>query len=137
MDLLSRLWREIAERPSGPFAFRFYLQPAMAILFALRDGIKDAHDGRPPYLKTLFKEGPKRSGLMRDGWKSVKKIFLLALGIDLVYQLIVLRGLRPVEGLLVAIALAIVPYALLRGPANRVARRLSSWDQRRSADSSM
>lgn len=49
-DLLSRFWQEIAARPSGPLAFRFYLQPAMATFFAIRDGLRDARAGNAPYL---------------------------------------------------------------------------------------
>ena len=41
-DLLTRFWHEIAARPDGPLAMRFYLQPLMATFFAVRDGLKDA-----------------------------------------------------------------------------------------------
>ena len=123
-DVLTRMWREIVERPDGPMAFRFYIQPLMAMLFALRDGIKDAHEGRPPYFWALFTDKPHRRELLRSGWSSVGKVFILAVVLDTVYQLLVLKGLRPIEGLLVAVLLALVPYVLLRGPVNRIARGL-------------
>jgi hypothetical protein len=121
----AELWREILERPSGPFAFRFYLQPLMAIFFALRDGLRDAKTGRPAYLWSAATDRAGRRELIRDGWRSVGKVFLVALLIDVVYQLVALHGLRPLEGLLVAAVLALVPYALLRGPANRLFRRVA------------
>ncbi|WPB74951.1 hypothetical protein KYC5002_38895 [Archangium violaceum] len=121
-DVLTLMWREIVERPDGPMAFRFYLQPVMAMLFALRDGIKDARTGRPAYFWALFTDRPHRRELVRSGWSSVRNVFILAVVMDLIYQLIVFKELRPIEGLLVAVLLAIVPYVLLRGPVNRITR---------------
>ncbi|OJT23922.1 hypothetical protein BO221_18380 [Archangium sp. Cb G35] len=123
-DVLTQLWREIVERPDGPMAFRFYLQPVMAMLFALRDGIKDAHTGRPAYFWALFTDRPHRRQLVRSGWSSVRNVFILAVVMDLIYQFIVFKELRPLEGLLVAVLLAIVPYVLIRGPVNRITRGL-------------
>ena len=58
--------------------------------------------------------------MIRDGWKSVGKVFVLALVLDVVYQIIVLRFVYPGETLLVAFVLAIVPYLILRGLVNRL-----------------
>ncbi len=102
-------------------AFRFYLQPLMAIALAIHDGMKDARAGRPAYLFSLASDKAGRSARLRDGWKSIGRVFALALGLDVIYQVAVLHGIRPVEGLLIAIMLAIVPYVLVRGPARRVA----------------
>ncbi|MFL5355073.1 hypothetical protein [Archangium sp.] len=123
-DVFTQLWREIVERPEGPMAFRFYLQPLMAIVFAVRDGIKDAHAGNPPYFWALFTDPSHRLERLRSGWSAVGRIFLLAVVMDTVYQLVVLKGLRPLQGLFVAVLLALVPYVLLRGPVNRLARGL-------------
>jgi len=46
----------------------------------------------------------------------------VALAIDVIYQLVVLRWIYPGETLLVAFLLACVPYLLIRGPVNRIAR---------------
>jgi hypothetical protein len=122
MDELSRLWQELFNRPDGPMAFRFYLQPVMSMIYAIISGLKDAREDKPPYFWALFTQPSHRAELERDGWKSVRNVFFLALGMDLVYQIMVLKGLRPVEGLIVAVVLAIVPYVLVRGPVNRLAR---------------
>ena len=124
-NVVTQAWQEIVERPDGPMALRFYLQPAMATFFAIRDGLKDARTGQPAYFWALFTGSSNRMQLIRDGWKSVGKVFIMAMVIDLIYQLTVLRGLRPVETIIVAVLLAIVPYLLFRGPVNRVARRAS------------
>ncbi|MGH7552788.1 MAG: hypothetical protein ACREMQ_07135, partial [Longimicrobiales bacterium] len=60
--------------------------------------------------------------LLRDAWRGFGKIFLLALFLDLIYQIVVLKGLRPIAGLIVAVALAVIPYMVLRGPFSRMFR---------------
>ena len=122
VDLLSQTWQEITARPDGPLAMRFYLQPLMATLLAVRDGVKDAREARPAYLWAVLSTPEHRRELLRSGWRSIGKVFLIALVLDVVYQLLVLRGLRPLEGLIIAVTLAIVPYALVRGPVNRLVR---------------
>src|SRR5262245_42340201 len=119
-DLITRFWSEIAARPNGPMAVRCYLQPIMASIFAIRDGWTDAEEGKPAYFWALFTNPAARADLLRDGWKGIRRVFLFAVVMDLVYQAIELRGFRPVETLFVATTLAIVPYVLLRGPINRI-----------------
>ncbi|HKG77839.1 MAG TPA: hypothetical protein VKA78_00440, partial [Pyrinomonadaceae bacterium] len=60
------------------------------------------------------------------GWKSVARVFVLAIVMDVIYQLIVLQWIYPLELILVAILLAVVPYLLIRGPVNRIVSRLRS-----------
>ena len=50
------------------------------------------------------------------------RIFILAIVIDAIYQYIVRRWFYPVEALITAFILAFVPYLLIRGPVNRIAR---------------
>ena len=73
------------------------------------------------YFWSFFTEPTHRREMLRNGWRSVGKVFCLAIVLDLVYQVIVLRWFYPIETLLVAFLLAIVPYLLVRGPANRLA----------------
>jgi len=121
-DVLARMFEDLISRVSGPMHFRIILQPLMAAVFAFRDGRKDALEGRPPYFWALFINAGHRRDLLRSGWKSVGKIFVLAIILDVVYQCWVLRRLYPGESLVVALVLAIVPYLLLRGPVNRLSR---------------
>jgi hypothetical protein len=114
--------------------FRLILQPLMAAIFAIRSGLKDAREGRPAYFWALFTASAHRGDLLRDGWKSVSKVFVMAVIIDLVYQLIVLRWFYPGEALLVAFVLAIVPYVVLRGPVSRLARRKRKKENRERRD---
>ncbi len=58
--------------------------------------------------------------MLRTGWQSVGKVFILALILDAIYQYIELRWFYPGEAIAVALSLAIIPYTLLRGPVNRL-----------------
>jgi predicted PurR-regulated permease PerM len=53
----------------------------------------------------------------------VGKVFLVAVLIDVVYEIVVFRWVYPLQPFLVAIVLAVIPYLLIRGPVNRLARR--------------
>lgn len=121
-ELALRVWDNLTGRLHGPLTFRLLLQPIMAILFALRDGHRDAVEGRAPYFWALFTDPAHRVELLREGWKAVLRIFILAVAIDVVYQLIVFRWLYPMEALIVAFLLAFFPYLLVRGPVNRLVR---------------
>jgi hypothetical protein len=120
------IWARIAEnmmgRVTGPMKFRLLLQPTMAIIFAIRAGLADAKRGKPPYFWSLVTDPAHRSEMLKDGWKSVGKVFVLAMVLDVVYQIIVGHFVYPGEVIVVALWLAIVPYVLLRGLVTRLAR---------------
>ena len=123
-DMLLRALLNVADRVGGPMTFRIILQPLMASLLAFRAGWKDAQTGRPPYFWTILTDPGQRTDLLREGWKSVARVFVLAIVMDVIYQLIVLQWIYPLELILIAILLAVVPYLLIRGPVNRIVSRL-------------
>ena len=122
MALLSTFWTDFLGRFDGPLHFRLFVQPLMAILFAVRDGTRDAREGRSAYLWTVLTDRAQRRYLLESGWKGISKVFVLAFALDVVYQLMVWHGLKQLQALLTAIVLAVIPYALLRGPVNRIVR---------------
>ena len=123
-DVITRVAENLIARVTGPMKFRLLLQPGMAIFFAIREGLKDARDGKPPYFWGCLTDRSDRKAMLKDGWKSIGKVFVLAVVLDIVYQLIEHRWrVYPGEAILVAIILAIVPYLLVRGPINRIVRR--------------
>ena len=119
-DLFSRIIEDLVGRVSGPMQFRLILQPVMAAFFAIRSGLKDAKASKPPYFWALFTNPDSRADMVRDGWKSVGRVFIFAIVMDAIYQLIVIRWFYPGEALLVAAVLALVPYLLIRGLVNRI-----------------
>ena len=121
-DLLSRFLPELVGRTSGPFAFRFLLQPLMAVFYAFRDGSHDARAGRPPYFRAVCTDSDNRRMLLLSGLRSVSRIIGFGVIVELVYQVIVFGAFRPVQMIVVVMLLAFVPYLLLRGPFNRFMR---------------
>jgi hypothetical protein len=124
-DILTRVWQNLVGRLEGPLNLRLIIQPAVAIFLAIRAGFKDARQNRPPFLWTILCDPAHRHEFLRQGWKDVGKVFAVATILDIIYQLIVHRGVYVLELLITAVTLAIVPYVLLRGPVNRIAKRAS------------
>jgi hypothetical protein len=60
---------------------------------------------------------------VREGWKDIGKVFIIAVVLDVVFALIVHRWIFPGQALLVGTVLAIVPYVLIRGPVTRIVSR--------------
>jgi len=123
-ELFTRLWDDLIGRIGGPMSFRLALQPSMALIFAIRDGLKDAREGRPAYFYSLITDPENRRNRLREAFKAVSRVFVFAILIDLIYQLIVFRWFYPLQALIVALVLAFLPYILFRGPVNRIARSL-------------
>jgi hypothetical protein len=128
-QMWERVGSQLLARVSGPMKFRLVLQPCMAAFFAIRAGLADAKAGRPPWFWELVSNPPERDDMIKEAWKRIGKVFILALVLDAVYQLIELHFIYPGEMIIVAFVLAIVPYVLLRGPAMRVARMIEERRQ--------
>lgn len=122
-DTWLRISDNLMDRVTGPLKFRLILQPLMACAYAIIAGLKDAKTGKSPYLWGLITDTAHRTLMIRDGWKSVGKVFVIALIIDVAYQLYELHFVYPGEAVIVAFILAIVPYVALRGVVTRIARR--------------
>jgi hypothetical protein len=56
-------------------------------MLALRAGIKDAKQKRPPYLWAAFTKPAYRSQLIHGGWKDIRTPFLVSVVLDAIYQL--------------------------------------------------
>ena len=137
-DILVRVWENLVRRSTGPMNFRILVQPTVACIFAIRSGVKDGRKGRPAFLWAAITNPAYRPVLLRQGWKDVGKVFIVAIALDTIYQLFVHRGVYVLELLIVTTTLAILPYALLRGPVTRVAKwftrsRISTSERRSSA----
>jgi hypothetical protein len=109
--------------------FRLIVQPAVALLFAIRAGLHDAREGHPPFLWTVFSNPGRRHELLREARNDVGKVFIVALVLDAIYQVIVHSGVYTLELLLTATILALVPYAIGRGLVTRLARTRSALNR--------
>ena len=120
-EILARVWHNLYARLTGPMNLRLIIQPAVATILAVRAGLRDAREDRAPFFWAVLWSPAHRRELLRQGWKDVGKVFVLATILDVVYQLIVHRAVYSLELLITAVALAIVPYILVRGPISRIA----------------
>lgn len=123
-DMWVRFTTQLIDRLSGPMHFRLVMQPLMAAFFAIRSGLADAPTDKPPYFWGLFSDRVNRRAMIKDGWRSISRVFVFAIVLDVIYQLYVLHFVYPGEAIVVALILAIVPYLILRGIVTRVARAM-------------
>jgi hypothetical protein len=121
---LSEHWDMLVGRPGGPLSMRLLIQPAVAAVIGIRMGLTDARSGSTPYGWRMLTRPHRRGELLREGWRHVRNVFLAALAIDLVYQVIAFRHIYVLQALLMAIFLAALPYFVFRSLTNRLARRL-------------
>jgi hypothetical protein len=122
--LIREVWEMMVGRLHGPFAFRLIIQPVVAAVLAIRAGLEDARTGRPAYGWAVVTDKVQRGELICEGWKHLSRLFLAAVIVDMIYEIIVFHWIYPGQALLVAVVVAVPSYLLLRGPANRLARIL-------------
>jgi hypothetical protein len=121
-EIWARFIENMAGRVSGPMKLRLLFQPLMAAFFAIRAGLTDAKLGRPTFFWALAHSPELRNEKLKEAAKSAGKVFLLAMALDAVYQLVELRKVYPGEAIIVAFVLAILPYLLVRPAVARLAR---------------
>jgi hypothetical protein len=61
-----RIGIDLVGRPDAPVRFRLILQPLMATLVAVRDGLKDARTGRSAYFWTVLRHPRRRVKRLND-----------------------------------------------------------------------
>ena len=123
-EFLTRFWDQLIAQWSGPLSFRLILNPAMATILAVLDGLKDARAGRSPYLRTILFDPSQRAAYLRQGLKRVSRVIVLSFVMDAIYQYLVLRRFYVGEALVTVFVLAVLPYALIRGTVHRIMRRV-------------
>ena len=124
--LFSHIWEGLISRTTGPLKFRFVLQPSVSVVLAIRSGLQDWRERKPPFFWEFVEDPACRRELVREGWKSVGKLFIFAVVLDCIYQVIELHWIYPVDAFLVAFFLAMIPYWLVRGPVNRIATAIKT-----------
>ena len=122
-DMVARGWENFVARPKGPLNLRFIIQPTLASIIALRAGLKDAKAGRPAYLWAVFTDSDYRRIFLHGSLKDLRIPIVVGTTLDVIYQIIIHRWVYPLELLFTVTLLVLVPYLILRGPVNRIARR--------------
>ena len=121
-ETIARGWENLIGRFGGPMSFRLLVQPAVAAIFAIRAGIRDARENKPTFLGCAISNPGSWRARMRQSWKDVGKVFIVALILDSIYQVVVHSGVFALELLITATFLALIPYMVFRDLVARVAR---------------
>ena len=121
-ETIERGWENLIGRFGGPMSFRLLVQPAVAAVFAIRAGIRDARENKPTFLGCAISNPGSWRARMRQSWKDVGKVFIVALILDSIYQVVVHSGVFALELLITATFLALIPYMVFRDLVARVAR---------------
>lgn len=122
-DTFGRIWHNMIDRPGARMSFRFLLQPSMAAIAGIYDGLRDARRNRTPYVLAILWHPRDRIQRLREGLNAIARIILLCVVIDAIYQVLELQTFHPTEALIVALLLAVLPYAVIRGLVTRIARK--------------
>jgi hypothetical protein len=120
LEMFTRGIENLAGRNSGPLHLRLFLQPLMATILAIRGGWADAWEGQPIFFWTIMREPKRTAAMFRNLWHIAGKVFLVAVVLDVIYQIIVLHWVYPIETLIVATVLALIPCMIVRGVGNRI-----------------
>lgn len=118
----SQFLEELPQRFTGTGRMRFILQPMLAILLGIREGLVDARVGNPPYLFGLLFHTGRRRELMQSGVAAVSTLLAMGMILDVVFQFILYRAVHPGAALVVGPILICVPYSVSRALTNRLAR---------------
>ena len=113
----------LARRLSGPASFRFILQPVVAAIAGIRDGVSDAKLGLRPYGIVVLFDSDSRGELLRAGLKSTAIPLAVGVVIDMVVQWMLFQRVLLSASILVGALLVGVPYIAARGLTNRILRR--------------
>lgn len=122
LDVRQRFWSDIFDRFGGPMTFRVFLQPIMGFIAALPDGINDARHGHSAFFWNVRGDPSVKRGRLRQGLLATARIMLLGLSIDAIYQYRVLDQFYPVEAVLFALVLCVIPYFIWRWLIERIAQ---------------
>jgi hypothetical protein len=124
LEFLKRVVEHLGGRFDGPLHFRLFVMPTVVTILAILADRRDAREGLPARLGAFLTDPAERRRLFRSALKDIGRVFIVAIVLDATYQLWVFRWIYPGEVLIVAMACAIVPYVLVRGPIIRLVRLL-------------
>jgi len=120
-DFINNFLNGVGIRHEGPLSFRLILQPVMSLVYAVIAGVKDAKAGRVPFLiDGLILGKADRKESLKELWKNVGKVFILAVIMEVIFEIIEFKTVHPFEVIKVSFFLAIIPYLIFRGLTERI-----------------
>ena len=120
-EFFARVWTDLISRVQGPMHARLLVQPLVACIFAVRSGMRDVREHKPPFFWSQAFLPDNRDNLRRQAWKDIGKLLIVIVILDVIYQFIRLHMIYPGEAIIVALLLAVIPYMVVRSAVTRIA----------------
>lgn len=105
---------------TGPLSFRFIVQPAVAMVLAIRDGRVDAKLHRKPFFWSIVSNPSQRMKSITNALHSVLSPIIIGICTDAVAQYMIFKHVRIVTAIFVGSVIISLPYVLVRGITNRI-----------------
>lgn len=106
---------------SGAGHLRFFIQPLLAIVIGVIQGVHDSHAGQGPFLmEARSRAGAERRRYWLEGLRRIVVPLCLAVGLSLIFQYFNRHDVHLVTALLAAVLLVALPYLIARGLGCRV-----------------
>lgn len=122
MDLsLKTMFDELLARVlSGPMHFRLILQPMMAVILGVRDGIQDTRAGATPLVWSIVFGMGDREVILKSVLRRLLGPIAIASIADGVVQYLMFGHVRVLFAVIVGTLLMAMPYTIARGLTNRI-----------------
>lgn len=107
----------------GTFQIRLILQPLVALLLGIRFGLRDAKQGKEPFLLRVVEPTHDRWSALKQGLRDAIIPLCVAFVIDGILQRMLLGRVRPLAAVIVGALLVFLPFVIARGTSNRIRTR--------------
>lgn len=107
-------------RFTGPMHVRFIVQPVMAIILGIRDGVHDAREGTTPFLWDLCTRPERRTRQLKKALQRLMIPLVVAVVLDGIVQYLLFQHVRVLGAVIIGVILMGLPYSLARELTNRI-----------------
>jgi hypothetical protein len=111
---------DLAARLTGAMSFRFILQPAVAVILGIKDGIKDAKAGAEPFVINLLIHSKNRWKDLKTAFRRLLVPIIVGIVFDAIAQYLIFKRIHPLPAVIVGTLVIGVPYSAARGLTNRI-----------------
>jgi len=95
------------------------VQPLVAIILGIRDGIMDAKAGTPPFIYDVLFKPENRKKHLKSALHSLLKPIIIGIILDAIAQYLIFEHVRVLGAVIMGTCIMGIPYALARGLTNR------------------
>jgi hypothetical protein len=120
MDTTLNAFERFVERFTGPMHARFIVQPVMATILGIRDGMHDAREGRTPFFQELCTRPETRRLHLRKAIQRLMTPLVIAIVLDGVVQYLLFQRVHVMGAVIIGVSIMGVPYTVARGLTNRI-----------------